>query len=93
MNGRLLRKTLVHFAAVLFALEVRHFLDKGGSSNELAYSLLKLLFLVVFMYLLLNIENVSKVIVEHIGSVRKISTLEHEIPLLASRLLNQKKMS
>jgi hypothetical protein len=92
MNGKAIRKALTHFAIVLFALEVRHFFDKGGSQHELSYSLLKLLLLVVFAYVLLNMENVSKVIVEKIGSVRKIHNLENDIPILASKIFPQRKL-
>ena len=57
------KKFLVNLMTVILAMEIKSFFEKGGGSNDLAYSILKILFLSLFSVCIINMEDVTRVII------------------------------
>jgi hypothetical protein len=83
MNRKNVRNALVNCITTIFALEVRNFFDRGGSNNEIGYSLVKILFIAILCHLVLNMDDVKKIIVEKIiskGKFRPDDDEPHPMP-------------
>jgi hypothetical protein len=55
-----------NFVIVLLALEVRNFFEKGGANNELAYCFIKIILLTLFVMLILNVEDVTRIFIQRL---------------------------
>lgn len=54
---------LLNLLSILLALEIRAFFDKGGSNNDLAFTLLKILVLVFVCVCAANMEEVTRIVI------------------------------
>ena len=59
---------LTNLMTVMLALEIRGFFEKGGGSNDLAFTILKILFLSVFSIGIINMEDVTRIIIHKMDS-------------------------
>lgn len=60
---------VVTLVSVFLAMELRSFLEKGGGNNELAMSLLKILFWAGIGVLVLNFDDASRVMVNNLENL------------------------
>jgi hypothetical protein len=74
------KKFFTNLATVLLALEIRSFFEKGGSHNDLAFTILKILFLGFFGICVMNMEDVTKVIVHKLDKYPEAN----EVPVMKS---------
>jgi hypothetical protein len=58
-----IRIVFLHFLLIILAIEVKHFFDKGGNLNELAYSLFKIMILLLFSILMVCCEDLTKTLI------------------------------
>ncbi len=59
---------LTNLVTVILALEIKGFFEKGGGNNDLAFTLLKILILSFCGICIVNMEDVTRVIVHKIDS-------------------------
>jgi hypothetical protein len=55
---------LSHLLLVILAIELKGFYDNGGGNHYLAYSLLKIIFLLLACIGIINAEDVTRVVIE-----------------------------
>ena len=58
-----IKNFLINLMTVILAMEIKSFFEKGGGANDLAYSILKILFLSLFSVCVINMEDVTRVII------------------------------
>lgn len=61
-----IKTMLTNLITVILGLEIKGFFDKGGSNNDLAFTILKILFLSLFSVCIINMEDVTRVIIHKI---------------------------
>lgn len=57
---------LTNLVTVILAIEIRAFFEKGGGNNDLAYTILKILGLSMISVFILNMEDVTRIIIHKI---------------------------
>ena len=72
---------LVNILTVILALEIRAFFEKGGGQNDLAFSILKILFMAFFSICAINMEDVTRVIIHKMDSTIKEGDLNGVLSL------------
>lgn len=80
-----IKKFLTNLIVVLLGLEINRFFEKGGSSNDLAFTILKILFLSLFSFCIINMEDVTRVIIHKIDE--RMNDRENNGVLSLRRLL------
>jgi hypothetical protein len=58
-----IKRLLTNLITVILAMEIKSFFEKGGGSNDLAYTILKIIFLTFFSVCVINMEDVTRVII------------------------------
>jgi hypothetical protein len=56
---------------VILALEIRAFFEKGGGNNDLAFTILKIVFLTLFIFGMVNMEDVTRVIIHKTDAIAR----------------------
>jgi hypothetical protein len=54
---------LTNIVTVILALELRAFFEKGGGSNDLAFTIFKIIMLSIFGVCIINMDDVTRVII------------------------------
>jgi hypothetical protein len=85
-----IKKLLTSLMTVILALEIRTFFEKGGTSNDLAFTILKIIFLAFFSICVINMEDVTRVIIHKMDPT--ISEGELDPHFSVTKLLRQHKI-
>jgi len=60
-----LKRFITNLITTILAMEIRLFFEKGGDSNELALTILKILFLCVLAVLIINMEEPTRIVINN----------------------------
>lgn len=69
---------LAHLLLVMLALEFKNFYEKGGHNNDLAYSIMKIILLIIACLAILNSNEVVRIIIEK--TEEKVDLTPRKIP-------------
>ncbi len=72
---------LTNVVTVILALEIKGFFEKGEGSNNLAFTLLKIMLLSVCGICIVNMEDVTRVIIHKIDSTLSESNVNGVLSL------------
>jgi len=60
-----IKRNITNLITTILAMEIRVFFEKGGGNNELALTILKIIFLFVFSALFIDIEEATKIVIHN----------------------------